>query len=53
MLIVTAGMAIYPLPRTKSSALVEPLQKAGKPGFCVMFQAETRQYWKFGKTSVE
>jgi hypothetical protein len=46
-------MAIYPLPRTKSSALAAPLQKAGKPGFRTMFQAETRQYWKFRKKSVE
>jgi hypothetical protein len=57
ILIVTAGVAIYPFPRTKSSASVGERPKGWKdrekPGFSVIFQAKASQYWKLGKESVE
>jgi hypothetical protein len=57
ILIATAGVAIYPFPRTKSSASAAVGPKArkdrGKIGFCFGSQAKQRQYWQLSKKPAE
>jgi hypothetical protein len=50
ILIATAGVAIYPFPRTKSSAQVDGSPNTGKAcgilGFFSRLEAKNRLYWK-------